>query len=666
MLSNALMNLRRLGLPVLLLLLPLAGLTQARDGVFYISKKHVSASLNERCWRMTPSNIPNGADTALDDSRWPLVNPQLFLKDPDSKPEGGFEGISWMRLHIMADSSASHIQLALRMSHYGASRVFLDGWLLDEFGKPADNKDSTKTFDPQHVPIVLGTLQPGPHLLAIQYANWNWARYRRRFVVNNAGFSAIITPANESIFDAVRTRGLQSALLMALFGIFAGLAMIHFILYLYYRSERSNALFARFAVCMSALFLLPVIIQNSYEPDTVAVARLLSFMCIVAACTSLCALTTHLLSRLRWPLYVIVALGLLTFALGATSWGITLLVVLVIATPFHAIAVILGAMRRRVLGARILGAGVLFFVLTMLYIIVSIAITDNFDVDDTTLAGKITELILMAAILAIPVSMSTYLAWRFAAVNKNLATQVTEVERLSTEKQHILQNRQEELEREVAERTASLRTEKQKSDDLLLNILPAEIAEELKETGRSEARLYNEVSVLFTDFVDFTQMAESLSPAALVAEIDECFKAFDGIIDTHGLEKIKTVGDAYIAVSGMPVENPAHARDVIAAALEIGEFMQARTEAHATFGIRLGVHSGPVVAGIVGVKKFAYDIWGDTVNTAARMEQHSEPGRINISAATYALVKDEFRCSYRGELEAKHKGKMGMYFVEGA
>jgi len=197
--------------------------------------------------------------------------------------------------------------------------------------------------------------------------------------------------------------------------------------------------------------------------------------------------------------------------------------------------------------------------------------------------------------------------------------------------------------------------------------LPAEVAEELKEKGSAKAKLYSNVSVLFTDFVDFTQIAEELSPDQLVAELNECFSAFDRIITRHGLEKIKTVGDAYIAVSGLPAENARHAHDVVSAALEIRDFMQSRKQANAdAFGIRLGIHSGPLVAGIVGVKKFAYDIWGDTVNTAARMEQHSEAGKINISAATHALLSDEFVCSFRGELEAKHKGKLGMYFVSGA
>jgi class 3 adenylate cyclase len=240
-----------------------------------------------------------------------------------------------------------------------------------------------------------------------------------------------------------------------------------------------------------------------------------------------------------------------------------------------------------------------------------------------------------------------------------------EARRNEAEKQQLLESRQEELEREVAMRTEELRRQKQKSDDLLLNILPAEVAEELKERGAARAKQYEDVTVLFTDFVDFTQWSESLAPEAVVDEIDSCFRAFDRIIEQYGLEKIKTVGDAYIAVSGLPVPNAHHARDVLRAALEIKSFMEERRrEQPHSFGIRMGVHSGPVVAGIVGVKKFAYDIWGDTVNTAARMEQHSEPGELNISETTYAMVRDQFLVRPRGALEVKHKGCMRMYFVD--
>jgi len=201
-----------------------------------------------------------------------------------------------------------------------------------------------------------------------------------------------------------------------------------------------------------------------------------------------------------------------------------------------------------------------------------------------------------------------------------------------------------------------------KSDELLLNILPEEVAVELKETGKSEARLYNHVTVLFTDFVNFTGISEHMNPKELVAVIHDNFKAFDEIVEKYGLEKIKTIGDAYLTVCGLPVEQKEHAHRVVMAALEINSFM---TQNPNKFEIRIGINTGPVVAGIVGVKKYAYDIWGDTVNTAARMEQYSEPGRINITGATYELVKNEFICEYRGKIEAKNKGEIDMYFVNG-
>jgi class 3 adenylate cyclase len=211
--------------------------------------------------------------------------------------------------------------------------------------------------------------------------------------------------------------------------------------------------------------------------------------------------------------------------------------------------------------------------------------------------------------------------------------------------------------------------EKKRSEELLLNILPEEVAEELKEKGSAEAKQIDQVSVLFTDFKGFTQLSEKLTPKELVTEIDTCFRAFDHIMQKYGVEKIKTIGDAYMAAGGLPVPNTTHAVDVVNAALDIQKFMhehKAEREAAGKlfFEIRIGVHTGPVVAGIVGVKKFAYDIWGDAVNTASRMESSGEVGKVNISGVTYELVKDKFKCSHRGKISAKNKGEIDMYFVE--
>ncbi|MBS1587774.1 MAG: tetratricopeptide repeat protein [Bacteroidetes bacterium] len=214
---------------------------------------------------------------------------------------------------------------------------------------------------------------------------------------------------------------------------------------------------------------------------------------------------------------------------------------------------------------------------------------------------------------------------------------------------------------------AALSREKQRSDDLLLNILPTEVAEELKEKGSAPVKHFDKVTVMFTDFVDFTLAGEEMPPQQLIDELHTCFKAFDQIIGKYNIEKIKTIGDAYLAASGLPVADALHAQHMMKAALEIRDYMQHRRSqlGNATFELRIGIHSGSVVAGIVGVTKFAYDIWGDTVNTAARMEQNSLPGKINISETTYDLIKDSFDCTYRGQIQAKNKGNLSMYFVEG-
>ncbi len=216
----------------------------------------------------------------------------------------------------------------------------------------------------------------------------------------------------------------------------------------------------------------------------------------------------------------------------------------------------------------------------------------------------------------------------------------------------------------------AIQKEKDVSEGLLLNILPQEVAAELKVNGAAEARQFDKATVLFTDFKGFTALSEQLTPAQLVAEIDHCFKAFDGIVGAHRIEKIKTIGDAYMAAGGLPDPTHGAPADVVLAALEMQEFMatyaaQRRAEGRPFFEMRTGVHTGPVIAGIVGVKKFAYDIWGDTVNTASRMESSGAVGCVNVSAATYELLKDDPRLRFeaRGRVAAKGKGDMDMYFA---
>jgi len=209
--------------------------------------------------------------------------------------------------------------------------------------------------------------------------------------------------------------------------------------------------------------------------------------------------------------------------------------------------------------------------------------------------------------------------------------------------------------------------EMNRSDHLLNNILPLETAQELKECGKVKAKKFESVTVLFTDFKEFTLHSEHLSPEKLVASVNFYFSKFDEIIGKYGLEKIKTIGDSYMCAGGLPFPCNNHPVKVVLAAFEIVKFMEeakiSENNDFAHFDIRIGVNTGPVVAGVVGSKKFAYDIWGDTVNVASRMETNCESGKINVSENTYTKIKENFDCEYRGEIQAKNKGRLKMYYA---
>jgi PAS domain S-box-containing protein len=207
--------------------------------------------------------------------------------------------------------------------------------------------------------------------------------------------------------------------------------------------------------------------------------------------------------------------------------------------------------------------------------------------------------------------------------------------------------------------------EKKKADELLLNILPRQVAEELKNKGKATTKRYEHVTILFTDFKDFTPLTSSISPIKLVKELNELFSHFDDIVEAFHIEKIKTIGDAYFAACGVPEKNDHHAFQCIEAAKEMFRYLEARNQkSEFQWQMRAGIHSGPVVAGVVSKKKYAYDLFGDTVNTANRMETNGEVGKINISETTYELIKGKYVCIPRGQIDTKGKGNLKMYFVE--
>jgi len=213
-----------------------------------------------------------------------------------------------------------------------------------------------------------------------------------------------------------------------------------------------------------------------------------------------------------------------------------------------------------------------------------------------------------------------------------------------------------------------LGSQKTEIENLLSNMLPAEVSQELRANGIYTSRYYENTSVMFTDYQSFTALTETMSPQAIIEELNYSFKRFDEIIEKYGLEKIKTIGDAYMCAAGIPTPFNDHHWRIVKAAKEILAFVENRNKERVANGeepwqIRIGINSGPLVAGVIGTKKYAYDIWGSTVNIASRMESNGEPGQINISASVYDMVKDRYECSYRGKIYAKNVGEVDMYFL---
>jgi len=647
----------------------------------FITKDSLPFELDGK-WKYFPGDSISLAGIEIDDNSWQETNSELRYR----YEREGFRDKGWFRKWIRIDTSLLDEPILVRVRQNAASEIYLDGKLVKKFGV-IRGKDSIEYINPDNSPFIITLRDTGRHLFAVRYVNYDVHRNAEVFFSNMGGFSIMLSPADYTIDQKVTQTAAITFIYILMFGIFITLAMVHLMLFLYYRVERSNVYFSIFALMMAFLFLAAFIIYISDTPSLIFTMKYSAFIISSLACLSLSAFINEQFKRKRkitfWGISVIfaVVLGMRFMNLNISAIA---LVVLVMSVSFEAVFTILFAIRRQVKGARIAGAGVLFFTLFILILFGITLISGDLNLNDSTPSGRLMLMGAACAILSMPVSMSAYLAWGFAVVNKDLKHKLKEVQSLSEkmieqeiEKKRLAETRQEELEKEVVVRTAQvmrqkdeiekqhtqLVIEKKKSDDLLLNILPSEVAEELKARGETTAKLYEQVSVLFTDIVNFTRITENLTPQELVKEIDIFFKEFDAIITRNGLEKIKTIGDAYLAVCGLPEADPMHAVKVINAAKEILEYVNTQQREGGKFAIRIGIHSGPVVAGIVGVKKFAYDIWGDTVNTAARMEQNSEAGKINISGRTYELVKDKFNCVHRGKIAAKNKGEIDMYFV---
>jgi class 3 adenylate cyclase len=566
--------------------------------------------------------------------------------------------IYWSRMKFRVSPELLNKTLSLYVKWQGAMEVFLNGELIYSFGSISNKGDAVVIQDAFHIPLrkVLVTFKDSDasNILAFRFAHHsNIGNLKIKESLSNSewmSFSLHTTEAAEHI-DTARSNTLLY------YGFFFGTNCIILLLTIFQVNKRYKnktlLLFSCFTFFTASVAVTNFIELGAFQITTNAVVLVHFFNQLFYALATFFLL--HVMrslfdARNRFTPYVYLSLVVAYLAIGYFEFykakntsTFTFLILLI--SSFEIVRMSFLSFKNRVQGGWIIIIG------SLVFIIAGPVLEQLFNSFDSTKPFVVTICNRISFYLSLPISLSIFLARQ--SVTNNL----------------LLARQRDELDLEVQERTKELRLEKQKSDDLLLNILPEEVANELKEKGRADAKQFDMVTVMFTDFKGFTKISERLSPSQLVEEIHICFKAFDAIIARHNIEKIKTIGDAYMCAGGLPVSNETHAIDVVNAAIEIRQFMQEHLEqkkltGQEVFEIRIGIHTGPVVAGIVGIRKFAYDIWGDTVNIASRLESSGEAGKINISGSTYECVKDHFSCTYRGKIEAKNKGQIDMYFVE--
>ena len=574
----------------------------------------------------------------------------------DSLTEVGFGRgqASWLRFDLRVDPELAGTSVDLNIYTQGAMEVYFNGERMEHFGTmpKAGSAEGyhAAPFVPRRKVRLRFAGDGAPETIAIRFA------YTPAYVAGLEGSKALALTLHHPEVDGTIERLEDSTLLQ--YGLFVGINLIILLLagVIMSRStrDRSWLMLALFSLFMALVGVTNIPPKGNFglSLEAVSAFSLLNPVVYPLALFFLVVVMRALFAtvdRKSLLLFGTLTLGMIiasyqplfdpTASSDLDGW-------ITIFFFFEVARQAVRAVRRQVHGGWIIGIGAVLFIINGVFLEQYYQYTGN------EMARGLRTFLRFSYYLTMPVTIAIFLAVRSARQNRLLARQ------------------RDELDKEVHERTAELRHEKERSDELLLNILPEEVAEELKVKGAADAKLIDHVTVLFTDFKGFTTMSELLSPKELVADIHECFSAFDRIMEKHGIEKIKTIGDAYMAAGGLPTPNTTHALDVVKAALEIKEFIAAGKARKVAAGlpyfqIRIGIHTGPVVAGIVGVKKFAYDIWGDTVNTASRMESSGEVGQVNISESTYALVKNETGLTFisRGKVQAKGKGEMEMYFV---
>lgn len=589
-------------------------------------------------------------------------------------PEDKFTGFGWFRLHLQIDSSLRNKTFALNIVQQGASEIYLNGVLINSVGVLGLPENKEETTNPKTLPYLISFNSTTTYILAIRYSNLHAHDHLKKYRESEAGFQISILP-HETAISRIEGAVYGTYLVFALFMIFLILGLVHFLLYLYYRKQKSNLYYSIFMILFSAM-IYSIFLQNGISENPQFILKVSFIMSLIFPLffIPLAGLVYNLFTE-RMPKIFWATIGIAIILSLMYYLNINILVYFyvgfVLLLWIEVTRVVIRAMIKKIDGAWIIGIGVLFFILFFTIIMLYIIRYGGITFGDMSVSSIIFGFITIAAVLSIPISMSVYLARDFAQTNIKLEEQLAQVKILSAktikqerEKQRILENQKEKLEAMVVERTKELAQEKEITEELLLNTLPLKVVNELKENGKSEPESFDNVTVYFSDIVGFTNISSKLEPSALISELSDMFTVFDDIMTKYQCERIKTIGDAYLAVSGMPLKNEHHAENMINAASEIRSYLEERNKTtKVKWRIRIGIHSGKVVGGIVGIRKYIYDVFGDTINTASRMESNSEAMRINVSEATFNILKDKFSFIEREAIEVKGKGKMKMYFL---
>jgi len=417
-------------------------------------------------WRFTKGDDSAMALPSYDDSKWKQTRSTLNLSD---KSTPSFKGIGWFRFHFTSDSTITGRPLAMTMTHFGASQIYLDGKLIKSFGRIA-GADSSVYEDPQERPFIFMIPDTGANLIAVRYANYNAEKNYSVYLRPMAGFKMMVGETDLQIRMKDVRSTVFSFILMLLSGIFFALCLIHLFMFLYYRNVLSNLYFSIFMFSLACCFVIAFICNASHTPSFILKSSYLLYPFIIVACICLSGFINELLHKKMVRFKIIVAMGIVTMLLG--FFGITfsgnLISILIISVSFDTLFTVIFGIIRRVKGVRIIGTGLLFFTLFILTIFaIVMAKGGDVDLNDSTIGGQIFVVFLALAILSIPFSMSVYLAWNFNSINKDLALQLENINILSKktleqeqEKQRMLESRKEELEDEVMKRTSELRDEK--------------------------------------------------------------------------------------------------------------------------------------------------------------------------------------------------------------